>query len=178
MQAFLKGFCEKYQDRAGVPYVVRRAKDPAIVKHLLKTYSLDMLRQMNDQLQTTTDAWIAATDRGIGILSVKANWLASRCKASTDQTPRRGNLCPHDPPCARRTACVERIIADGRAERAAAVSRESSGLPSDAPHASSGAGAVVTRSGVVELGQTAMQAGVGDLTGGQVVARQIAEEIR
>lgn len=77
--AFIKRFCELYREnRHGAKYLVQRKRDVPLVKALLRTYSPERLVLMAHALLVAKDAWIDETDRGIGILSVKASWLESR----------------------------------------------------------------------------------------------------
>lgn len=76
IRAFLSRFCELYSERRnGARYMVRREKDIPLVKRLLMTYPAERLEKLAVILLTTDDEWVCATDRGIGILSVKAPWL-------------------------------------------------------------------------------------------------------
>lgn len=76
MRAFLGTFIELYaQHRFGARYLVRRPKDPVLVKQLLTNYTPERLADLARELLTTNEEWIAGTDRGIGILLVKASWL-------------------------------------------------------------------------------------------------------
>jgi hypothetical protein len=74
--AFLKRFCELYSHyRHGAKYLVSRQKDVPNARRLLLTYERPRLENLTKVLLTTDDEWVAATDRGIGILTVKAAWL-------------------------------------------------------------------------------------------------------
>jgi hypothetical protein len=123
VSAFVKWFGERFKEHVGAPYATVQPRDNALAKQLLKTHDRVALERMTDLMLTCADDWIVSTDRSIAILSHKANWLAQRC--TPPPTRRRASSCPHDPPCDRRTACIEKTVADGRAERAAA------GQPSD-----------------------------------------------
>lgn len=73
---FLKRFCELYSEhRNGAKYFVVRKRDVPNVRQLLRTYDDARLEKLAVVLLTTDDEWIAGTDRGVGILSVKASWL-------------------------------------------------------------------------------------------------------
>src|SRR5262249_34104390 len=74
---FLKSFCELYsKHRHGAKYHVRQAKDVPTVRQLLALYGAVELGLMAEELLTTNDpAFINGTDRGIGILSLKASFL-------------------------------------------------------------------------------------------------------
>lgn len=79
VHAFLAYFCETYPaKRAGAKYLVRTAVDVPQVKRLLATYGLERLKKLALVLLTTDEDWISDTDRGIGILSLKAAWLDDR----------------------------------------------------------------------------------------------------
>lgn len=74
--AFLKRFCELYsKHRHGAKYLVNRAKHVPNVRKLLLVYDAARLEKLSVVLLTTDDEWISGTDRGIGILLVKASWL-------------------------------------------------------------------------------------------------------
>jgi hypothetical protein len=74
--AFLKRFCELFsRHRNGAKYFVKRHKDVPLLRQLLLCYPRDRLEKLTVVLLTTDDEWISRTDRGIGILSVKASWL-------------------------------------------------------------------------------------------------------
>lgn len=76
VRAFLGVFQDLYrQHRHGAHYLVRRPKDPMLVKLLLQEFPPERLQQMAEELLTTADEWIGRTDRGVGILVVKASWL-------------------------------------------------------------------------------------------------------
>jgi hypothetical protein len=73
---FLKRFCELYSEhRNGAKYFVAKKRDVPNVRQLLRTYDDARLEKLAVVLLTTDDEWITGTDRGIGILSVKASWL-------------------------------------------------------------------------------------------------------
>lgn len=76
--AFLKRFCELYAKyRHGAKYFVKREQHVTLVRRLLRIYDLRRLEKLSVVLLTTDDAWVKETDRGIGILAVKASWLDS-----------------------------------------------------------------------------------------------------
>lgn len=76
--AFIRRFCELYsKHRHGAKFNVKKQKDAPIIKQLLTIYDAPRLEKMAVVLLTTDDDWIKGTDRGIGILSVKASWLDS-----------------------------------------------------------------------------------------------------
>ncbi len=73
---FLKRFCELFsQHRHGAKYLVMKSKDVPNVRRLLRVYDQVRLEKLAVVLLTTDDEWVSDTDRGIGILSVKASWL-------------------------------------------------------------------------------------------------------
>lgn len=73
---FIAAFCDLFsKHRNGARYMVRREKDIPLVKRLLLTYPRDRLEKLAVILLTTDEEWVSTTDRGIGILSVKAAWL-------------------------------------------------------------------------------------------------------
>jgi hypothetical protein len=75
----LKHFCETYTEkRHGARYHVRTTIDVPLVKQLLTTYGLERLKKLATVLLMTDEEWVSDTDRGIGILSVKAAWLDDR----------------------------------------------------------------------------------------------------
>ena len=77
VQTFIAWWLWGYEQFRGHPYKLERPKDPTLVARLLQTYPLARLKQMAMFLwHDETDEWIAKTDRGIGILSTKANALA------------------------------------------------------------------------------------------------------
>lgn len=72
----IKRFCELYSHyRFRAKYHVRRSIDVPLVKQLLHTFTPEELEKMTVVLLTTDEDWTANTDRGIGILSVKASKL-------------------------------------------------------------------------------------------------------
>ncbi len=78
IRAFIARFCELYsKHRFGAKYMVRREKDIPLVKRLLHTYPAARLEKLTTILLTTDHEWVTSTDRGIGILSIKAAWLDS-----------------------------------------------------------------------------------------------------
>jgi uncharacterized protein YdaU (DUF1376 family) len=76
IHGFIKRFCELYsQHRHGARYLVTGNKDVPNVRRLLVTYERPRLEKLAKVLLTTDDEWVSSTDRGIGILAVKAAWL-------------------------------------------------------------------------------------------------------
>lgn len=79
--AFIKTFCELYkQHGGGAVYHLHRKRDVPLVKALLKDYDAARLARLAEVLLLTDDPWVAQTDRGIGILSVRASWLDLRLR--------------------------------------------------------------------------------------------------
>ena len=81
VKEFLGWFQAEYpRHRHGASYLVRWAKDAPLVKSMLKTVPLERLQRLAQVLLTdkTDDPFIVATDRGIGILSARFNWLNDR----------------------------------------------------------------------------------------------------
>lgn len=116
VHAFLKRFCDLYREHGnGARYHVQKTKDVPIVRALLTEYGSALLDTMAALLLTVDDDWIAGTDRGIGILSVKASWLATRLLAAPKKSST--SICPHEPECHSMGSCRDRILADAHAER-------------------------------------------------------------
>lgn len=77
--AFIKAFCDLYkQHRHGATYHVQSTKHVPLIRSLLKDYGADRLGKLAKVLLLTEDPWVSDTDRGIGVLSVKAAWLDDR----------------------------------------------------------------------------------------------------
>lgn len=73
---FIKRFCELYtKHRHGAKFMVLRQKHVPLIRNLLTVYDFKRLEKMAVVLLTTDEPWVKETDRGIGILSVKASWL-------------------------------------------------------------------------------------------------------
>uniref|UniRef100_A0A6M3JH81 Uncharacterized protein n=1 Tax=viral metagenome TaxID=1070528 RepID=A0A6M3JH81_9ZZZZ len=89
VKAFLAWFQAEYKTRRhGATYFVPWKKDAPLVKRLLTTYEPERLQKHAKILLTTDDAWVDRTDRGIGILAAKINWLEERL-ATWEATQRR-----------------------------------------------------------------------------------------
>jgi hypothetical protein len=74
--AFIKRFCELYtKHRHGAKFMVLAKKHVPLIRNLLTVYDAKRLEKMAVVLLTTDEPWVKETDRGIGILSVKASWL-------------------------------------------------------------------------------------------------------
>ena len=74
--AFIRRFCELYnKHRHGAKYFVKRKQHVPLVRQLLRIYDARRLEKLCIVLLTTDDEWVRGTDRGIGILAVKASWL-------------------------------------------------------------------------------------------------------
>lgn len=78
---FLKWFPEEYRRRrAGADYLVKHARDGPLVKTMLHATDLEKLQKYAQIMLSDkcADPFIVDSDRSIGILSVKFNWLADR----------------------------------------------------------------------------------------------------
>jgi hypothetical protein len=76
---FIGIFCDSYKKhRHGARYFVVKEKHVPLIRALLRTYGLERLEKLALVLLKTSDEWVEATDRGIGILSTKASWLDGR----------------------------------------------------------------------------------------------------
>ena len=81
IRQFLVWFTAEYKTRRhGADYLVVWGRDGKIVKDLLAVTSYERLQQcaqilLSDKLE---DPWVLETDRGIGILAMKFNWLSER----------------------------------------------------------------------------------------------------
>ncbi len=81
VHAFLRAFCELYAEhRGGAKYLVQKKRDVALVKRLLKHYGRERLVKIAELLHRTDEPWVESSDRGIQVLSTKANWLESRLR--------------------------------------------------------------------------------------------------
>lgn len=81
VKEFLVWFREEFaRRRHGAVYFVNWAKDGAIVKALLAAHEPAHLQKLAQILLTTDDDWIEQTDRGIGILKSRINWLEDRLR--------------------------------------------------------------------------------------------------
>lgn len=81
---FLRWFPEEYRRRRhGADYLVNYGKDGARVKAMLKATSLERLQRYAQIMlsQNCEDSFIVGSDRGIGVLAVRFNWLADRYAA-------------------------------------------------------------------------------------------------
>ena len=82
VRQFIDWFVTEYAKRRnGAKYVVKGAKDGQTVKSLLQAHPLARLQKHAVILLTTDEEWTENTDRGIGILSAKINWLEDRLAA-------------------------------------------------------------------------------------------------
>jgi len=82
VKVFVDWFHDEYAKRRdGAKYVVKGAKDGQLVKTLLQTHDLERLKKHAVILLTSNEEWIETTDRGIGILAAKINWLEDRLTA-------------------------------------------------------------------------------------------------
>jgi uncharacterized protein YdaU (DUF1376 family) len=81
VKEFLEWFPLEYKTRRhGADYLVKWPRDAPLVKHMLQATSLKRLKMLAQVMLSDTCAedFIINTDRGIGILSVKFNWLSDR----------------------------------------------------------------------------------------------------
>lgn len=84
VRAFLIWFQGEYERRRhGAKYLVKWQKDGQLVKEMLGAVEVDRLQKFAQILLSdkTDEEWIIGTDRGIGILSSKFNWLSDRLAA-------------------------------------------------------------------------------------------------
>jgi hypothetical protein len=82
INAFLRRFCDLYAlHRHGARYFVTAEKHVPLVRKLLSVYGSERLEKLALVLLKTDDEWVQGTDRGIGILSIKASWLDERLAA-------------------------------------------------------------------------------------------------
>lgn len=82
VSAFIAEFCRLYaKHRHQAKYHVTAAKHVPLLRSLLKTYGHERLVKLAAVLLMSDDEWISNTDRGIGILSVKAAWLEDKLAA-------------------------------------------------------------------------------------------------
>lgn len=121
LRAFIAWWCERYRELRRCSYHVQAKKDIPNVRRLLETYGDEQLRAMALVLLTdTADPFIARSERGIGILSVKASWLAGKCAEAAERAkPRLVPGCSHEPRCMSSLACQNRIAHPERYEEAA-----------------------------------------------------------
>jgi hypothetical protein len=81
VKSFLDWFIVEYaRRRNGAEYLVNWQRDAPLVKRLLTVVDEPKLRRIAQMLLSSqcNEPFIAETDRGIGILSVKFNWLNER----------------------------------------------------------------------------------------------------
>lgn len=81
VRSFLLWFVEEYaRRRFGAVYLVAWERDAPLVKRMLKAVDEPKLRRLAQMLLSRhcNEPFIEETDRGIGILSVKFNWLSER----------------------------------------------------------------------------------------------------
>lgn len=77
---FLKWFQEEYRSRRhGADYLVNWPKDSALVKKMLGATTYERLQKLAIVLlEADADKFINESDRGIGMLALKFNWLSDR----------------------------------------------------------------------------------------------------
>lgn len=81
VREFLEWFPQEYKARRhGADYLVHWSRDAPLVKKMLHATSLEQLKLLAQAMLSDKcrDEFITDTDRGIGILSVKFNWLSDR----------------------------------------------------------------------------------------------------
>jgi hypothetical protein len=79
VREFLTWFQAEYKARRhGATYFVKWEQHGKLVKDLLRVFPQERLRKHAYLLLTTDEDWTTGTDRGIGILSTKINWLEER----------------------------------------------------------------------------------------------------
>lgn len=84
VRIFLKWFQEEYKaKRHGAAYLVKWQKDGPLVKAMLKAVDVERLQKLARILLSdkTDEPFIVDSDRGVGILSTKFNWLNDRLAA-------------------------------------------------------------------------------------------------
>lgn len=87
---FLDWWQTEYQKRReGAKYVVKWEVHGKLVKDLLRVHPLERLKKHAVILLTTDEDWTTGTDRGIGILSTKINWLEDRLTAWERRHPEK-----------------------------------------------------------------------------------------
>lgn len=103
VRAWVTWWCERYFAVRGVRYLVVAQRDMPNVRRLLATYGDEMLKAMGERLLVEkSDSFIVKSERGIGVLITKANWLAERAT----QTMRRPVWsCPHESECLNPATC-------------------------------------------------------------------------
>ena len=91
VKQFLEWFLAQYKtQRHGAAYLIRWEKDAPLVKKLLAATDYERLQQCARILlsEKTDDEFIVQTDRGIGILAARFNWLSDRL-ATWEETQRK-----------------------------------------------------------------------------------------
>jgi hypothetical protein len=78
VKEFLAWFQAEYRRRRGGDYLVDWAKDGALVKAMLGATELQTLQECAAILLESDEPWISETDRGIGVLKARFNWLSDR----------------------------------------------------------------------------------------------------
>lgn len=92
---FIKWFAWGFRQFRGAAYLPKWGKEAPMVAELLKAYGMPRLKQMAMFLwHDEKDPWIAGTDRGIGILRVKANLLADWVAQEEHKTRRACEPAP------------------------------------------------------------------------------------
>lgn len=80
LRQFLTWFQAEYKTRRhGADYLVNWPRDMSLVKKMLGATSYERLQKLAVVLlEADADRFINESDRGIGMLSVKFNWLSDR----------------------------------------------------------------------------------------------------
>ena len=85
VKIFLDWWITAYQEECNSKYHVDYNKDGALVKGLLRTFSLDELQARATMFLQSTDEWIIATGKTIGIFKMKVNSFSLENKQSEIQ---------------------------------------------------------------------------------------------
>lgn len=112
IRGFLGWFCDAYRAALRAPYRVNAKRDVPQAKSLLTHFGDEELRAMAQaMLDEQHDTFIVKSDRGIGVLSTKSNWLASRRAALSQRTitASKSWSCPHVVECPNQGICDSRL---------------------------------------------------------------------
>lgn len=112
IRVFLAWWCDTYRQHLRATYRVVAKRDVNAVRQLLELYGEDGLKAMCVLLFTEKqDAFITKSDRGVGVLLVKASWLASRrAEAERRVAVDVSFPCQHVPRCNSRLICEHRKV--------------------------------------------------------------------
>lgn len=79
VKSFLEWFPQEFtRRRFGAPYLVTWERDAPLVKQMLQVVDEPQLQRLAQVLLKTNEPFIEETDRGIGILKIKFNWLSDK----------------------------------------------------------------------------------------------------